>query len=727
MNGTRLVALACLLAVLAAGAVGAEPDWYYQHPDSMPRLGTNKLFYLEQKYGLCPRPSDEPESLNVRMVGKWGGGPSWGVTGKDTLVYLSRGSEVVVINFADTANPQILNHIQAKRLCGRPVLQDSLLYLATSGYIEVFNVSDPVNAERVGRLAVPVADIDVEDSLVYVIGADSFMVWSFADPGNPYLVGACPDSGYALDVDNGYAYLRDRWGMWILDATDPGNPHRIASWGTDIAGVKVRGNHCYVAQGQMGSNSLHVLNVSDPANPWQEGVLSGLTGEGIYLVDTLLFLPGFDVVNVADSSRPMLVGHKPVGGYEVWVDGPVEVGVTANWAHGMRVLDLSDITHPVLDTSMLAMRSCVDISVKGGVACVASQENYMAMFDVSDPAQPREIGRYTAPGWFMESVLSTESLAYVPAYAHTHDTVLHAVDITDPSNPVMVGAVGGWLAPAAMSLRDTLLYVAEDYKFEVFSVANPRQPVWLGNCDALYGAAGIDVQDTLVYVMPGFQVFNVARPDQPVRISSTSCNAWDIAIRDTFAYIAHARESLKVYSVANPYSPQQLSSTWVPGQARAVVLRDSYVYLGCDDFRVFDIANPVAPELGGRYSTPYLVMSLDSDSQYVYAACYLAGICILEQLPVGIAESRRQPSGQRPSARLSPNPVRRWARLELSDSRNLCEVQVYDPLGRVVQRYSVTGTDGGPQCIDFGDLGSGVYFLRCKTRRIDELVRFAKP
>jgi len=291
-----------LLWVMGLLAFAAQTDWYYANLDTFPRLSTNKLFYLEQKARLCPKATDT-ESLNVRLVGKWGGGPSWGVTGKDTLVYLSRGSEVVVINFADTANPRVLNYIQAKRLAGRPVLMDTLLYLVTSGYIEVFNVRDPTNAPRVGRLATPVADIDVEDTLVYSISDDTFRIFDFADPANPQLVGACADSGYALDIDGGYAYLRDRWGMYILDVRDAANPHRVASWGTDIAGVKVRGNHCYVAQGSMGSGNLYVLNVSNPASPWQEGVLSGVTDEDIYLVDTLLFMPGFKVVSIADSSR----------------------------------------------------------------------------------------------------------------------------------------------------------------------------------------------------------------------------------------------------------------------------------------------------------------------------------------------------------------------------------------------------------------------------------------
>jgi hypothetical protein len=684
-------AILLFLAGLVAATAVAEPDWYYQHPDSMPRIGTNKLFYLEQKYGLCPTPSDEPESLNVRMVGKWGGGPSWGVTGKDTLVYLSRGSEVVVINFADTANPQILNHIQAKRLCARPVLQDTLLYLATSGYIEVFNVRDPVHAERVGRLATPVADIDVEDTLVYTISADSFKVYSFADPGSPYLVGACRDSGHALDIDNGYAYLCDRWGMYVLDATDPASPYRLTSWGTDIAGVRVRGNHCYVAQGQMGTNSLHVLNVSDPAAPWEEGRLTGLTGEDIHLVDTLLFMPGFDVVNIADSSQPTLVGQEPAGGYEVWVDDSLGYAVTAGWVWGLRLLNLADLSNPVLaDTTLLSAGFAEDIDVAGGLACVGgSGQGYgaMSLFDVSDPAAIRLLGRYDSAGiGYSAAVLNAESLAYMGAFLSDPREVFHVVDIADPANPVKLGAGIGFNPVKAMALRDSLLYCAEGHKFEVFSVANPRQPVWMGRCDAYSSALGIDVQDTLVYVAPHLQIFNVADPANPLRIYETSgsrVNGRGIAARDTFLYFLSNYDTLWVYSAANPVSPRIIGSL-PSGSHRGfdLVLQDSYAYAGCQSFRLFDVTSPVEPVSIGHYETPYYAMDLDLDSQYVYVACYLAGVEILEVLPVGVAEPA---DSKRLSAwcglRLLPNPVRGSATLSWSGGSGPAEINVRDAAG----------------------------------------------
>lgn len=71
MMKRRLSALVALVILcLAAVAVAAESDWYYANLDTMPRLPTNKLFYLEQKAGQCPKPTPDGESLNVRMVGK---------------------------------------------------------------------------------------------------------------------------------------------------------------------------------------------------------------------------------------------------------------------------------------------------------------------------------------------------------------------------------------------------------------------------------------------------------------------------------------------------------------------------------------------------------------------------------------------------------------------------------------------------------------------------------
>ena len=516
-------------------------------------------------------------------------------------------------------------------------------------------------------------------------------------------------------------YLRDRWGMYILDARNPASPHRVASWGTDIAGVKVRGNHCYVAQGSMGSNSLYVLNVSNPASPWQEGVLSGTTGEGIYLVDTFAFLPGFDVVNVADSSRPRLVGHVTAGGYEAWVPGPRNFGVTAGWTGGLRLLNLDDIANPTLDTAMLGTYACADISVKGGIACIASQQNYMMLFDVSNPALPREVGRYVAPGGGMESVLSMESLAFVPAYSHTHDTVLHSVDIRNPSNPFVVGSVGGWESPSAMVLRDSFLYAAEPYRFEVFNVANPRQPVWRGRCNLQEASSDVVVRDSLAYVtsLPS-AIINVRNPSQPVVIGTISSSAYGIAVYDTFAYLAVNYGGLEIWSIATPQNPYRIDTVSYP-RGYEVEVSESLLLYGGLDFRVLDLASPARPGELGFYATPYRTRKVAADGQYIYAACFMAGVCVLEYLPSGISEGRNTPRRQRSTASVLPNPTH--GVLSVSGLAGMTTVNVFDAIGKEVMRDEL---HDGSQRLDLTRLPAGLYFVEIRSRTARSAVKVVK-
>jgi hypothetical protein len=233
------------------------------------------------------------------------------------------------------------------------------------------------------------------------------------------------------------------------------------------------------------------------------------------------------------------------------------------------------------------------------------------------------------------------------------------------------------------------------------------------------------VEDTFAYVAPDIQIINVADPSHPSPVSTTPCNCWDIALSDTFAFIAHAYESLKVYTVANPYAPSRLASVWVPGQAFAVALRDSLAYLGCNDLRVFSIINPTSPILAGRYPTPYLARGVDFDDQYIYVASSMAGVEMLELFPAGVSEPGGESLGlTQGMARVLPSPVRRWCRLSFSPAVGVREVQVHDVLGRVVARVAITARAADTPVVDFGQLKPGVYLLRVAPGRL--LGRFVK-
>jgi hypothetical protein len=515
--------------------------------------------------------------------------------------------------------------------------------------------------------------------------------------------------------------------MYILDVRDPTNPHRVASWGTDIAGVKVRADHCYVAQGSAGSGSLYVLNVANPASPWQEGVLSGITGEDIYLVDALLFMPGFDVVNVADSSRPVLVSQTSVGGYPqgVWADDSVRLGFVAADYAGLHVLTLADVSSPVLDTTLLGVNSSVDIAVSRGTACVASYTTGVVVLDVSDPATPREVGRYdSAEASRAQAVVLSDSLLYMGGFLTPPPVpreILHAVDVSDPSRPRKVGLGAGYNPVHAMVLRDSFLYCAEEYQFEVFNVANPRQPVWMGRCNSIdMVLCGLDIEGHFAYEIAGpfgLAIVNIVDPANPYVVSTTtghSTYAAGVAVRDTFAYVPSAYETLYVHSVADPARPRVLGGAAInDGGGYDVCLRDSYAFLGGVNFHVFDISSPAQPVRTGYYESPYRARKVTCDSNYIYVACYLAGVAVYEILPVGLAEPRRgEPRPECGGLDVIPNPVRSRATLHWTGSRGPESITIRDVAGRVVWTLNQKPAAERRQLsLNLTRFRSGVYFM----------------
>ncbi|MFO7639380.1 MAG: hypothetical protein R6X14_08850, partial [bacterium] len=190
------------------------------------------------------------DSGGLRLVGKWGRGPSVAVTGRDSLVFLSLGSQVAIINFADPENPEVLSEPQAMGLVTRAAVRDSFLYIgARTGQagIEVWNIEDPRNPVFRSRTPTLLSDFCVRDTFLYLTQAfsgpnDTFKIYSIANPENLRLLGACRDSGDAVTVTNNAAFLADRWGLYALDVSDPANPRRVGGYPGVPISVEARGN-----------------------------------------------------------------------------------------------------------------------------------------------------------------------------------------------------------------------------------------------------------------------------------------------------------------------------------------------------------------------------------------------------------------------------------------------------------------------------------------------------
>ena len=220
-------------------------------------------------------------------------------------------------------------------------------------------------------------------------------------------------------------------------------------------------------------------------------------------------------------------------------------------------------------------------------------------------------------------------------------TGFRTIDVSDPSDPRLAGTCRSG-AGVALALRDSLAYVAEDCKLEIFSIANPRNPRLVGSCALPNISTDLWVRDTLVFVSPEVRIINVVDPAHPVLVSYISgfidCA---IAVRDTLAYLACAgnQDSLAVWSVADPLAPYHIYSVSTNGLPWDVELAGNQVYVGCQyGLQAFDISDPVHPVEIGRYATPDQARRVFFDGTYIYAACFGGGVCIFETVSTGVAE-----------------------------------------------------------------------------------------
>jgi hypothetical protein len=143
---------------------------------------------------------------------------------------------------------------------------------------------------------------------------------------------------------------------------------------------------------------------------------------------------------------------------------------------------------------------------------------------------------------------------------------------------------------------------------------------------------------------------------------------------------------------------------------------DTLAYFGGLDFRVLNVADPSRPVEIGRYSTPWRVKRLFYAAPYVYAACFGAGVCILETTTsTGVDEVEASGEKLQPLS-VFPNPTTGTVRVcGAAPQATNGRIRLYDAAGRLaleVPLESNAGLRAFSQPVDMSHLPSGTFFVR---------------
>jgi hypothetical protein len=306
-------------------------------------------------------------------------------------------------------------------------------------------------------------------------------------------------------VSGNYAYVVAKYdGLHVLNVSNPANPREAGASHTTLMsppGLAVSGAFAYVADGERG---LGIINISDPAHPskiggWDTpGVAQGVAVDGpyVYVADGEA---GLRVINALYVVNPFEISAVDMPGQALGVALAGNYAYVADGSAGLRIVKVQDKLNPSEVGSYDTPGTAQEVAVADTRAYVADGMGGLRIINVANPHLPTEVGVYTMTGF-------TTAVAVMGDYAYVvGDNELHVVNISDPANPTKVGS---YTLPepayGVVVTDDGLAYVADGYDgLRVISVSDPAHLVEVGFYELPDSALGIAVAGDYANVADG--------------------------------------------------------------------------------------------------------------------------------------------------------------------------------------------------------------------------------
>jgi hypothetical protein len=520
---------------------------------------------------------------------------------------------LIVYSLTDPAHPAVVATIDDyiasdfKRPSGLAA-SDHYVYVgdADNGLV-VLDASDPLNPSFVCTVdgvfefdAMAVFGDQLLCTGTSFIGGRNVDVVDISDPSAPVLAGQTSLDGSTVlraVLTDGYA-LGVGLELQVYDLHDPTNIQEIFSTSIDEATQAIRsGDTLYL----VGASGIQVWDFSTPASPSllrtvpMDAFLPDQVADAPFGPVVLTHADRGLVLDVADPESPTLASDfaLPFGVAVHAADADAANVYFAEEAYGLAAATQADFSIVGRYDADLpfdpAARDMEDISVDSGRAYLAAWGYGVLIADLTDPAQPVELGRFEFP--FASTIEAHGDRVYVASA--TNGGIFKILDVSNPAAPVALGSL--------TTSQTYGLTVRGDYAFLV---------------------DGADFGDG------GLRVVDVSAPASPVVVGQdTGCpyaQGIDVSADGNTAYIACASDenfqnALRIVDTTDKSNPALIGSVMLPGSpqlpdyntAYAVVVDGDVAYVG-NEYGVdeVDISDPTAPVQVARHETGYTVRSL---------------------------------------------------------------------------------------------------------------------
>lgn len=532
-----------------------------------------------------------------------------------------RGGPVTCTNFQDSMR-WVGSLFIEDSINGLTMSGDLVFAMTGGGIVQVIDISDPASPIEVTRFGAnrPCGfEISQSGEYAFVANWRDLTVYSLADPSTPQFLAQIrlsgADSGYPvrLQVLGQYAYVVSGDGILrIVDITQPDAPFIVSRTAT---GNQQLLYHLLVVEGMAylsNDRQFFAVDVSNPQHPalYNAGVpafpLEDATPVGAHIITRAETNSSYqyEIWDVSDPLAPIFVNSLdlPCGG-KIEIEGETAVYYGPG-GQGLTSVDASDLHNPrILGVSRCVMEAnhlCFD----GRLAVTAgggdSSSNYLAVFDVSNSSSIDLRGNLDAlqnVDRASSCVVEDETL-----YLATQPVGLMAVDISEPSCPVVLTTMGLPDGAASLTCKDQKLYITNDDGLVVFDVSSAESPIEITSIALLGSLVDVALTENIAVLLGKdgmVHTVSFENEERPQLLGSVRISGYPraLAIGQTSAFVAAGYSGeLHIVDISDPVFPSILSSIPIGGDPQDVALVDTIALVHDGQFlTVVDVSAPASP------------------------------------------------------------------------------------------------------------------------------------
>jgi hypothetical protein len=246
---------------------------------------------------------------------------------------------------------------------------------------------------------------------------------------------------------------------------------------------------------------------------------------------------------------------------------------------GIQIIDISDPQLPIVlgcaDTPFDIHR----VTVSGNYVYASGVGYGFSTIDVSNPTEPNLIGVNDSND-FIQDLLVYGNYLYVNDFSFGG---LRIYDISDPVSPILAGSYqpSNYMITSRIKITDHRLYLTSS-KFEILDITDPSNPGLIGSIDGFFGGKAIDVTDNYAYAVTDTALLIIDISDRTIphlagNISHMGLS--DIYISGDNMYLIGEAPGLKMYNISDRIHPQLIASYYTAQPLIEIEMKQDNIYI----------------------------------------------------------------------------------------------------------------------------------------------------